>query len=69
MVCRSKAGLVNHRRRMHESQAKKTFECERCKQVFKKISETTKTATMKMATMMMMMMLMMMMMIMDDDDK
>ena len=40
-VCKSKAGLVNHRRRMHEeSAAKKTFECEACKMVFKKLSES-----------------------------
>ena len=33
--CKSKGGLVNHRRRMHErSELKKTFECKRCKLVF-----------------------------------
>ena len=36
----SKAGLVNHRRRIHEeSAAKKRFECEKCRQSFKKESE------------------------------
>ena len=35
-----KIGLVNHRRRMHEESAlKKTFECNECKQIFKKASE------------------------------
>ena len=33
--CKSKGGLVNHRRKMHErSVLKKTFECKRCKLVF-----------------------------------
>ena len=36
-VCKLKGGLVNHRRRIHEvSSAKKTFECEKCQEVFKK---------------------------------
>ena len=40
LVCKSKGGLVNHRRRMHEeSAAKKTFECEKCKIAFKRESE------------------------------
>ena len=40
MVCKSKGGLVNHRRRIHEeSEAKKTFKCERCAREFKKESE------------------------------
>ena len=39
-VCRSKSGLVNHRRRTHEeSAAKKTFTCGKCGQVFKIASE------------------------------
>ena len=39
-VCKSKAGLVNHRRRMHEeSVAKKKFECVKCRTVFNKASE------------------------------
>ena len=39
-VCKSKGGLVNHRRRMHEElTAKKTFECVKCEKVFKKESE------------------------------
>ena len=39
-VCKSKAGLVNHRRRTHEeSAAKKSFECDKCKRSFKKVSE------------------------------
>ena len=34
-VCKSKGGLVNHRRRTHEeSSQKKKFECEKCKLVF-----------------------------------
>ena len=39
-VCKSKGGLVNHRQRMHEeSAAKKTFESNKCKLVFKRESE------------------------------
>ena len=39
-VCKSKGGLVNHRRRTHEeSSQKKKFECEKCKLVFNKDSE------------------------------
>ena len=39
-VCKSKAGLVNHRRRMHEESAlKKVFGCGKCENVFKKASE------------------------------
>ena len=39
-VCKSKGGLVNHRRRMHEqSEIKKKFECPECKREFKKESE------------------------------
>ena len=34
-TCKSKGGLVNHRRRMHEtSRLKKKFECVRCKEEF-----------------------------------
>ena len=43
-VCKSKAGLVNHRRRMHEESAsKKTFKCEKCMNEFKKESEFQKS--------------------------
>ena len=36
-VCKSKAGLTNHRRSMHEKSAmKKTFACHRCGSVFGK---------------------------------
>ena len=39
-VCKSKGGLVNHRRRMHEeSVAKKTFKCDKCERAFKRESE------------------------------
>ena len=39
-ICKSKGGLVNHRRRMHEeSERKKKFKCEACEKVFKKSSE------------------------------
>ena len=39
-VCKSKAGLVNHRRRMHEeSKVKKKFVCEKCGKECKKASE------------------------------
>lgn len=37
-VCISKSGLVNHRKRTHDeyrSKKKRTFECDRCKEVFK----------------------------------
>ena len=38
--CKSKGGLVNHRRRMHEASAlKKTFKCSRCAQVFTRESD------------------------------
>ena len=34
-VCKSKGGLTIHRKRMHEvSKMKKSFQCERCKEVF-----------------------------------
>ena len=34
-VCRSKGGLTIHRKRMHEvSRLKKSFQCDRCKEVF-----------------------------------
>ena len=34
-ICKSKGGLVNHRRRMHErSKCKKIFECVRCEEKF-----------------------------------
>ena len=34
-TCKSKAGLTNHRRRMHEkSKEKVRFECQRCKEIF-----------------------------------
>ena len=39
-ICKSKAGMVNHKRRMHEeSDVKKKFECGECKGVFKKASD------------------------------
>ena len=39
-VCKSKSGLVNHRRRTHEqSSARRIFECEKCKRTFGKESE------------------------------
>ena len=39
-VCKSKGGLVNHRRRIHEkSAARKFFKCEACEQEFGKESE------------------------------
>ena len=39
-ICKSKGGLVNHRRRMHEeSMAKKMFRCEACENEFKKKSD------------------------------
>ena len=39
-ICKSKGGLVNHRRRMHEeSDAKKLFKCEKCERDFKKKSD------------------------------
>ena len=39
-VCKSKTGLVNHRRRMHEeSTEKKKFKCEKCMNEYKKESE------------------------------
>ena len=35
-VCKSKSGLVNHRRRTHEeSAAKQLFQCERCERIFR----------------------------------
>lgn len=35
-ICKSKAGLTNHRRRTHEiSKEKVKFECQRCKEIFK----------------------------------
>ena len=38
--CKSTGGLVNHRRRMHETSAlKKTFKCIRCSQVFMRDSD------------------------------
>ena len=39
-VCKSKGGLVNHRRRMHEeSTAKKLFKCDDCEREFKRESD------------------------------
>ena len=39
-ICKSKAGLTNHRRRMHEeSDEKKVFKCDKCERDFKKQSD------------------------------